>query len=889
MAVRGNSVILPTISLLLLPICVGGSSAASATALHDDFWFTAPAQRDGWNADTIGAALPVGNGRLGALVYGGINHEILRINEDSIWKKSYYNSTINPASGDTVGCVTAVRGLLAEEQYGDAEELAECLMGHPDGSTAPASVGSLLSPYQPLMDLAINFTLKGAQAAAEGTYTRGLNLSSGVASVVYDSSAATMTTHRRAIFAPAQDNVLVVWLQKAGDQKISLSIMLNRTGTGSDQAAVSASKASQQQLDLVGSLNHPDGSSYLAFSGSVRIVADGASASVAIHGGTTLHVKDADAVTILVGAASNFDDRNLRPRGIQKLVDQALDAAEKKGAAAMLADHTAAFAEIAGRASVSFGAANAPPPARAALPTDQRLAAARAHGADGDLSLLPLLFKFGRYLLASSSNPASGAHPANLQGVWNAAMAPPWNAEYTTNINLEMNYWHSEVASLQDMTPPLLAFVKRLAASGAETARVLYNASGWCEHHDTTLWVETVPIDGVQWGMWPYGGAWLTRQLFEHYLFGSSGGVTYLEEIYPLLAGASEFVLDYLSADPRYPGKLLSGPTVSPENTFVAPKTPGSGGGGGGEHYLSMGTTIDHEVIRDLFNNTWRAAKVLGRDGSGSLQERLEKAVARLPARRRSKRYGMLQEWLEDYEEAQPDMRHFSPVYGLFPAALYDPHVDNTTSGWAQALIEHRLAHIDRGNFEGWSDAWVASLWSRLGRGDMAYAQLNTWLLDVGGNGFDHIHDPSTVMQIDGNFGATAAIAEMLMQSHRMPDHGLLLLLPALPSAWSAGSFEGLRARGGYTLRMRWAAGKVEALAIVHTSEVDFGDVPLPLLIRLPASFDVPAAVSVRAAGSPAPVTCFTRPKGQGGLEIRFEHGCLQTQTKGGYEIDLSY
>ena len=234
-------------------------------------------------------------------------------------------------------------------------------------------------------------------------------------------------------------------------------------------------------------------------------------------------------------------------------------------------------------------------------------------------------------------------------------------------------------------------------------------------------------------------------------------------------------------------------------------------------------------------------------------------------------------------------MRHFSPVYGLFPAALYDPVVDNTTSGWAQALIERRLAHTDRNDFEGWSDAWVASLWARLGRGERAYEQLNTWLLDVGGNGLDHIHDPSTVMQMDGNFGAAAAIAEMLLQSHRVPDLGLLLLLPALPGAWGTGSFDGLRARGGYTVRMRWAGGRVLALAIARTSEVDFGGAPLPLLVRLPASFAAPAAVSVRAAGSAAPVTCFSRPQGQQGLDIRFEPGCLKTGTEGGYEIDLSY
>jgi alpha-L-fucosidase 2 len=429
------------------------------------------------------------------LVFGGIDREVLQINEDSIWKKSYVNSTINPASADSANCVDAVRGLLAQNQYDRAEKLADCLMGHPDGSAAPASIGSLLSPYQPLMDLAIDFT-----GAPVTNYTRGLNLSSGIAHVSYDSSlqpgtAHATTTFRRAVFAPAQDNVLVMHLQKNGSQKISLSITLNRTGTDNDQAAVSVSTAAKQ-LDLSGRLNHPDGSSYLMFVGSVRAIAEGAGASVSSTGGgggganpATIHVSGADAVTLLIGAASNFDAPALEPKDIQQVVQRTLDAAQKKGVAALAADHVAAFSEIARRASVSFGAGGAPP-AAAALPTDQRVAAARAHGADSDPGLLPLMFRLGRCLLASSSNPASGSHPANLQGVWNAAMSPPWNSEYTTNINLEMNYWPAEVTALQDMTPPLVAFVKRLAVSGGATAAALYNVTSggaWCQHHDTTV------------------------------------------------------------------------------------------------------------------------------------------------------------------------------------------------------------------------------------------------------------------------------------------------------------------------------------------------------------------------------------------------------------------
>jgi alpha-L-fucosidase 2 len=615
-----------------------------------DIWFEQPAFP--FLPVTTGQndALPVGNGRLGALVFGEPKNELLQINEDSIWKRSWMNSTINPASADTAKCVTAVRGLLAQNKYGDAEATAECLMGHGDGSTAPAFVNSLLRPYQPLMDLLVNFS--GPATMKEGSYTRGLNLSNGVAFVNYTSAIGSTSFHRT-IFASAQDNVIVMRIEKTGPQKISLSLTMNRFGTDKDTAAVSAS--SHKQLDLLGSLNYDNGVSYLGFVGAVRIITDGGAVALLPEGSgeptnPALNVQDADAVTILIAGASNFDQPTLQTGGIQRVVQQTLDAAEKKGVATILAEHVAAFEEISQRSMITFGSST--PPAVAQLPTDQRMAAARKSGADGDPALFPLLFRFGRYLLASSSNPISGSHPANLQGVWNGNMNPSWNSEYTTNINLEMNYWPAEVADLADMTPPLLAFVKRIAANGVNTARTLYNASGWCQHHDTTLWAETVPIDGVQWGMWPYGGTWLTRQLFEHYLF--SGDLAYLKEIYPLLRGASLFVLDYLSVDARYPGKLLSGPSVSPENTFKV--------NGQAEHSLSMGPTIDHEVIRDLFNNTVRAAKVLGRDDP--LVQKLLETAQKLPARRLSKRYNMLQEWIEDYEEAQPDMRHFSPVYG---------------------------------------------------------------------------------------------------------------------------------------------------------------------------------------------------------------------------------
>jgi alpha-L-fucosidase 2 len=479
------------------------------------------------------------------------------------------------------------------------------------------------------------------------------------------------------------------------------------------------------------------------------------------------------------------------------------------------------------------------------------------------------------------------------------------------------------------------------------------------------------------WGLWPYGGAWLTRQLFERYLFG--GDVSYLvHDVWPLLKGSAEFMLEYLTVDPRYPSWLLSGPTLSPENTFNVTAAEGGPRGKQGEHFLSMGTTIDHEVVRDLFGNAIRTVGILldeGRSDEGitgkdtpaelrTLRSRMEQTLAKLPPRQQSRRYGMLQEWLEDYGEVQPDMRHMSPLYGLFPAALYDPIVNATESSWAQALIEHRLKYMEHSEcphenelctnlrmryltcvsvttvalgttpccswdlwtspdpadptdihyIEGWSDAWMVALWSRLQRGHRAYSQLVTWLLDVGKNLLDHIQDPEwpdamSVFQIDGNFGAAAAMAEMLLQSHHVPDRQTIQLLPAVPlhSAnatshsslpWDHGSFDGLRARGGYTVGVDWSAGRVTMSRISRTNAVKFspGDAHTDeFQINLPPSSPPPLSVSVVltsldvTARTTTPVTCFDWHKAETPHMLRFASGCIAVGPQRQYQIRFEY